>query len=204
MEVTKENTVTSDNLDIVFPPEPPEPENCGSCSDDPAVGAEPEMARFGAYMKQNRVAREVTGDELARRLGVSLRTIWRWERGAMPSAWELWRWCDALGIDFGNYAAMAFQPERCLDTLTARFMRACTEVDGATAGFLHGHTGPAPADPHYRLVLSAARNLQAAARVMVDALTQPEPSDVMPSEQAEIDRKNAVLAVRQNQVPESA
>lgn len=191
--------MTPENLDIVLPPEP---DNC--TSDDPAVWAEPEMTRFGAYLKQNRVAREVTGEELARRLGVSLRTIWRWERGAMPSAWELWRWCDALGIDFGNYAAMAFQPERCLDTLTARFMRACTEVDFATSGFLHERKGMAePKDPLLRLVLSAARNLQAAAQVMVTVLTQPEPGpeNLVPSEAG---WKNEALAELQNQVPKPA
>jgi transcriptional regulator with XRE-family HTH domain len=56
-------------------------------------------ARWGKTLAKIRSERQLTQEELARRLGVSVTTVSRWERGAMvPSILVLEPLCRTLGV----------------------------------------------------------------------------------------------------------
>jgi len=67
----------------------------------------------GLRIREARVARGWTHEELARRLGVNWRTVQRWQKGQLPRMSTLLRVADVLGVPHGHLV----EPESSLEGL---------------------------------------------------------------------------------------
>jgi transcriptional regulator with XRE-family HTH domain len=99
---------------------------CGRTEE--VIAADLPSEKIGLRIREARLARGWTHEELARRMGANWRTVQRWQKGKLPRLPTLLRLADVLGVPHAYFVDVEDSPAM-LDDLLARVDELTARVD---------------------------------------------------------------------------